>query len=1277
MSKLKKFIAVLVSLCLCISILPKLSYSAIDNINAEVTNIGSDIFKGFKSIGSSYKEDSHLLIIVNDLHSNPYVQKSIYTFLNKLNTLNSLSNVFVEGAPYGKVNLLKTAIDANEENERKIIDIMMSSGLISGAEVFGINNNFDQMYGIEQWDKYLESLKIASEKYNKSDEDNFLESIKQSIYFNSNQETKDIIDRILQVSDMDNSSNANLLKIYRDNQDFSVQLKNYDEINKYLKISYLENKLENQNIEKEISQFEEFLKNNLSYKEYLNIIGHFSKGNTYEFFAEFYDFLKKRFLNVFFVNNVLSEFLYVQELKYSLDFNKLLSQIELFKINLINTVNSPYDKESIEMYFYADILNKYAKLDISEQEFNYIQKNKDEILKTSYRLLDKQQYLRFSKILLDDDIIHYYQNNLVRNEIFYRNILNILTKYEHDEKVLFKGKEYKSINIAVIGGFHGDVAKLIGKDISYINLMPAADNTDKQTYRNTIELASSALSSALAPPLLSAVNGNKMNMLIEYWSGFDNIYSRKTVKSVNEWILKHELPLKIKKGRKNRIIVKYISEEEKTNIFKRFSKFLKSIPSKISGKSAPKMIYQDKTRESVVLDEYLKTIDSLNGQMPDLILICVKNEEEIKFYQNVVKKMKKNMPLEKVNFKFIHASDNGTGASFIAIGEYIESLKKRIRFKSIKDKKWSDLKIAAINIDGIERTEVMKELPFHFNGQNITSFELSVLNGIRACQSFGDKGGLALMNPESAYIGSMKPKGDITIISSMKSYDDIIEDESPWIISKESLWHRTPQKIYYDFNVEKISSKLEKEGILGKTYNIENKKVKQFETTTGNMLFSFENEDDYAGFWSQISALYKHIYKNEAIEQKAPEINFIKHILIPLVRMKNKEDALSYFAKMGIDKELGEFYDKYSSFFDSHFNKSLDEIIKEISIETYKQPHSLYMEGLKSFDESSYFNDPVQIAEDVHALPYVRNDAVDNDLTISLKEEYSEIFQQVLDTRLQKIRYDNDRADMSKLYKEIVRKTSQNRSRINQYLDENDDISPALKQELENMQKLYIALEYYSLEYLNTIDSFENISILGGYIFPKSSIFEKLKIMPFNRRIFGMHANFMKEKKKLQKQAYKLYILGNNISSSMYDYDTLLNGVKEYIDKKENPSEKTYLGIEKRWTDRKAIQRILSIFMAAQSVISSLIVAISTVNGNLALLAQSNVLGTIAFSFFSGLGISIALHRVMIFLGKRNTFYRKNLKKLSRENKDYFNNLNYMSDEDKLLDVIMAKLKTL
>ena len=200
----------------------------------------------------------------------------------------------------------------------------------------------------------------------------------------------------------------------------------------------------------------------------------------------------------------------------------------------------------------------------------------------------------------------------------------------------------------MIGGFHGDVAKLIEKDMSHITLMPTIDDHENGFYKNAISLAASSLSSSLAPPLLSTVSNNEINNLVEYWSGFENIYSRRTIKSVNNWFSQKGLPLKVKRERKNNLIIKDISETQNQNIFKKFFGFIKSIPSKILNRNMPDEIYQDRTRESVVLDEYLKTIDSLNGQMPDIVVVCVNDEEEVKYYKNIVRKMKRNMPpLEK------------------------------------------------------------------------------------------------------------------------------------------------------------------------------------------------------------------------------------------------------------------------------------------------------------------------------------------------------------------------------------------------------------------------------------------------------------------------------------------------------------------------------------------------------------------------------------------------------------------------------------------------------
>jgi hypothetical protein len=387
--------------------------------------------------------------------------------------------------------------------------------------------------------------------------------------------------------------------------------------------------------------------------------------------------------------------------------------------------------------------------------------------------------------------------------------------------------------------------------------------------------------------------------------------------------------------------------------------------------------------------------------------------------------------------------------------------------------------------------------------------------------------------------------------------------------------------------------------------------------------------------------------------------------------MKNHEDSLSYFTKIGVDKEFGEFYENYSSFFDSLLNPGFQNVIESININSYKQPYSLYIASGENAlpDGFSEYEYP--------AADGIIENAGDGGLIHSMETAYNEFFQTITDTKLIEKHYDAQRRKSVSLYKDIAQKSEKNIELIAAYLNENGGITPNDRQSLENLKRMFISVEYYALEYLRTLDAFENISILGGYIFPSSSLFERSKIMLFNRIIFGIHTNFKKEKEALRKQIFKLCALGNSINSSMYDYYDILRRANAFIDEKEHPGEKTYLGIEKRWIDRKAIQRILSIFLTVQSLINAFIAAMTSVNGNLFLIGQTGAIGAIIFSFCTGLGLSIFLHRFMIFIGKRNEFYTGKIKTLSKSDEIHFNNLNYISNEDTLLAETAKELKDL
>ncbi|MCL2507493.1 MAG: hypothetical protein FWF00_07405 [Endomicrobia bacterium] len=1213
MLKLKKIISLIVSLCLLISLFFDAVYAS-KNYNHNASQ-SFEILDNFRIINSSYKPGTPLIIFINELHSDPQVQQLIYKTLERLYSDGILSQVFTEGAPAEKIDI-SSLLQPDYEKRKKIIDSLLLSGLVSGAEVFAVNKGFKDIYGIEDWNIYLENLKIAAGIYNSN---NSFFDIKENLYDNFSKEMRDTVKKISELHNLNESG------LSKDNS-YSTVVQNYDEIDKYLKIAGLKKRLDEKAAQKDIYSVFEFLKSNIPYKEFIYITDKYSKSGSEEFLSEFFELLKKRFNNVLADHSALTELLYLNELKYASNPKTLIYQTSLLKNNIIENISLSSDRELAALYFFFELLDKYASLAVSEEEFNDLLRNRNLILKTVFKYFPEKDYAKVAKLLSDNNLLRYYENNIKRNLIFYENIKKNIANMKADNKAVFGGKTYSSVNVTIMGGFHKNTANLFNEDeISFISLIPVMKESQKNVYKDIIRLSSSAL----APPLLSAgVENNEINALIDFWSSFGNIYSKQAVQSVNGWFSEKNIAFRVSIGKEHQIIFKKIEPDKKISFKDTVKRFFKKL---FSRKKA--VVKEDLTKEEIIAGEYLKTLRSLNGKMPDIILVSLKNKEDIQFYKSIIE----NMPhLANTNIKFITTSDNGTGSSFITISEYVNSIKTGNEFQNLKDKKWQDLKICAINIDGLSKEVTGKEIPFEFNGRRITPFELSLLNGIRACQSFGRRqGGLALMSPENIYVGNMISEGEITVITSMESYGDILNYEMPWIISEQG----DIKKMYYMFDSEKIKDKLEKKGILDRMDNLENRDFRQFETTTGNILFSFKDDLLYSSFFERISQLYKHIYTNSSSGIDPPSIDFIQHILIPILRMKNGEDSLSYFTKMGIDDVFGEFYDRYSSFFDSSINKEFQKIIENLSLKTYTQPYSYYASA----------NNPV-LPEGIYRQNLINRidygDISDNFFVHSVESAYKELFLEVSNSRLQKKYYSLERKDSVSLYKNIAEKSSYDIKRINNYFENHSEIDFNDRKILENLRNLFVSLEYYALEYIRTLDSFENISVLGGYIFPKTSLFERLKIMPFNRFIFGMHRNFQREKEKLRRQAYKLYVLGNNINDSMYDYNALLSDIEEYIKEKEFPGEKTSLGIEKSWSTRKAIHRILSLFLAVSNTLPAVITASST-----------SSISKIIYSVFTGIGLSIFLHRFMIFIGKRNSFYNAKIKDLFSSGGEYFENL--------------------
>ncbi|MDD5101450.1 MAG: hypothetical protein PHH62_00500 [Endomicrobiaceae bacterium] len=93
--------------------------------------------------------DKELVVFIQDLHSNPSVQKNISKIIDTFNKNYGVSKILIEGAPYGKINT--KVIDLLREYDiYKISNSLLNKGLFTGTEYYISNDNKDvPVYGLE------------------------------------------------------------------------------------------------------------------------------------------------------------------------------------------------------------------------------------------------------------------------------------------------------------------------------------------------------------------------------------------------------------------------------------------------------------------------------------------------------------------------------------------------------------------------------------------------------------------------------------------------------------------------------------------------------------------------------------------------------------------------------------------------------------------------------------------------------------------------------------------------------------------------------------------------------------------------------------------------------------------------------------------------------------------------------------------------------------------------------------------------------------------------
>ncbi|MDD3053975.1 MAG: hypothetical protein PHG84_06230 [Endomicrobiaceae bacterium] len=665
--------------------------------------------------------------------------------------------------------------------------------------------------------------------------------------------------------------------------------------------------------------------------------------------------------------------------------------------------------------------------------------------------------------------------------------------------------------------------------------------------------------------------------------------------------------------------------------------------------------------ERIIKNEYKRTLDSLNGEMPDIIIITVDNIDDIEFCENILTDIKNHPNFSKTMIKYIVKDRSGTGIGFTQAVQYLQD-------NNLKKQK-EDIKAVIIDIENENKDVIAnRDLPLQFNGRNITPLELAVLNGIRSCHKFQNSGGIAVIDPNNIYIGNMVPTGDITFISSAVNIKEI-QNHQMSLVLKE--YPDKLEQIYYGFNPDKISDIVERKGIEYKNYyNFDNQEIKQFEVITGNILIKFDKKDNYLNFFDFMSAIGNYA------KQGTNKVNLIQHIFVPFIRANHHSKVQSYFAKTRPKDETSDernFFLGLAEIFNRPANTNFQLLIDKIKVGVYQQSKSFYSKNFSqiTFDKLSAivkaqqtvlsynnkssktkffkqlpikvtgkFKEDTALSRAYMLLSQIQNKQLDS--LVDYEQVYETLIEIVRTTTFQRELYTTDNVNTAKLYIYTSDFISNTIVGINKEME--SDNSKIDRIYLENLKITFLSLQNYTIEYIRLLDYTSNLSTLGGYVYPKDSWFEKYKLMPFNRFVFGFSRGIKKSKKDIRQQATTVYSLGNFLIESLYSFPILKKDIESFIEEFDNPKQKTSVGMQKQWGSRRAIQRFLSLTIALQSFTTTVITNFFTAN-----MLSAGAIGTAVFSLITGVGLSILLHRGSIWVGWKNQFYNKKKKEIENE----------------------------
>lgn len=468
------------------------------------------------------------VILIYDIHCQPYTQNNIYSIINYIDSNFDIDKIFVEGAPDGKVNI-SSIKDIDDKTGKNILTGMLLKGYLSGTEMFSYLSNKDNLYGIEDLQLYIQTVKqyVNILPFQKEYLSYIKQSEKEQIKVKRNFYSADMkfFERLF-FEDIDyDLKTITKIKLFLTKHNISLSSQ-YPNIDKYLKIKEYE-QTDTKNYYKDLQNLLSICKSKLPFNIYSKLINNIKDKHIESQLSQVYASIKqllseKESSKYNYIENVQNKNLMLTSFNIK---NFLQEKKELYNNLSKKIFNTELLSKTISQTKLLYTLKQFVQLKMSYDDINELFSNSNDI-KTLLETKDNKQLL---DILNNEYINGYYKNHITRNDIFAKNIIS---KIEKD-----------TANIVVVGGFHNELETLLDENgIKYISVFPNAKAGNYKVY-NKIMADIALLNNCLADcPLVSGLSNVKQEEFLISWAkelrqqGFKD---SEIIKIINSWAKQH------------------------------------------------------------------------------------------------------------------------------------------------------------------------------------------------------------------------------------------------------------------------------------------------------------------------------------------------------------------------------------------------------------------------------------------------------------------------------------------------------------------------------------------------------------------------------------------------------------------------------------------------------------------------------------------------------------------------------------------------------------------